>query len=457
MAAGLVIPGDDVKEENFSFPGGTTVQLRKKNLSELKELLRDYKLTLAGNKAQVLQRLIDFSGNPSAWNSLVAGHRRPHKGPREVTNNATTSPDHDKKPKKKSQVNVRRDELMGERPPNEPAHVVQRSKDTRTRQEKDELHAWAKQFRTNTPDMRKPWVPIKAAENPKPALDSRLATIEGQLQALLSAKSELQTRLLGTPANANMDASMPPPHPVSTSSSTVVGAPRHLDSSSTQDVVHSFQSLGPHVPPPSTSPTPSPTPPLSLLPVAIPPPAPDIEMVNAQVTELKKLLILGNGTRLEFLSSDVADPLALSFAKDIPKLSRVWDDCRADFSPSECTLRIKGHAIALKHWPVAYSYSQDSRWTGIKKKWGTWKWIADRYNQSTPENFWAEFYDHEHDQRMTFTAIDNHLRKQRKKSDQLTVEQQREQLGVDFSQQFQVRGKPMVCASAIAKRAAKKS
>lgn len=74
--------------------------------------------------------------------SLVAGHRRPHKGPREVTNNATTSPDHDKKPKKKSQVNARRDELMGERPPNEPAHVVQCSKDTRTQQEKDELHAW---------------------------------------------------------------------------------------------------------------------------------------------------------------------------------------------------------------------------------------------------------------------------------------------------------------------------
>lgn len=48
----------------------------------------------------------------------------------------------DKKPKKKSQVNARRDELMGERSPNEPAHIIQRSKDTRTQQQKDDVIAW---------------------------------------------------------------------------------------------------------------------------------------------------------------------------------------------------------------------------------------------------------------------------------------------------------------------------
>ncbi|KAE9382625.1 hypothetical protein BT96DRAFT_845291 [Gymnopus androsaceus JB14] len=90
-------------------------------------------------------------------------------------------------------------------------------------------------------------------------------------------------------------------------------------------------------------------------------------------TESRKVLVLGNGTRLEFFNSDVPCPPSLSFAKDIPKLGRVWDDARPEFSPSECSLKIKGNAIALKHWPVVYSYSHDQRWRGTKGAWDTWK------------------------------------------------------------------------------------
>jgi hypothetical protein len=82
------------------------------------------------------------------------------------------------------------------------------------------------------------------------------------------------------------------------------------------------------------------------------------------------------------------------------------------------------------------------------------QWVAERYNQSTPENFWTEFYDHKRNQCMTFTAIDNELRKQRKRSDQRIVEQWG-QHGTESSQLFQVRGKPMVRSSAMAKRIAK--
>lgn len=56
----------------------------------------------------------------------------------------TGQTDEEKKLKKKSQVAVRRDELMGERSPVEPAPVVQRSKDTRTEQQKAALIAWVR-------------------------------------------------------------------------------------------------------------------------------------------------------------------------------------------------------------------------------------------------------------------------------------------------------------------------
>lgn len=81
------------------------------------------------------------------------------------------------------------------------------------------------------------------------------------------------------------------------------------------------------------------------------------------------------------------------------------------------------------------------------------QWIAERYHRSTPENFWAEFYDQERNQRMSYTTINNLLREQRKEANNLIAKQQQEQFGADFSQVYQARGKPMVRASAIAKRA----
>ncbi|KAE9382626.1 hypothetical protein BT96DRAFT_930225 [Gymnopus androsaceus JB14] len=56
---------------------------------------------------------------------------------------------------------------------------------------------------------------------------------------------------------------------------------------------------------------------------------------------------------------------------------------------------------------------------------------------------------------MSFTAITRMLRKQRTEADQRLVQQQQEQLGLEFSQQYNVRGRAMVRVSAIAKRVGK--
>jgi len=93
----------------------------------------------------------------------------------------------------------------------------------------------------------------------------------------------------------------------------------------------------------------------------------------ADLVSTPKVLVLGNGTRLTFDSRDVPDPLMVSFAKDIARLGRVWDDTRPEFNALECTLKIKGHAIAVKHWPTCYKYSHDRQWDGIKKIWNEWK------------------------------------------------------------------------------------
>lgn len=70
---------------------------------------------------------------------LQTGRRRSHKGPRATTSSTGQA---DAKPKKKTQLAARRDELMGEQSVTEPARVVQRSKDMRTQQQKNELLAW---------------------------------------------------------------------------------------------------------------------------------------------------------------------------------------------------------------------------------------------------------------------------------------------------------------------------
>lgn len=82
------------------------------------------------------------------------------------------------------------------------------------------------------------------------------------------------------------------------------------------------------------------------------------------------------------------------------------------------------------------------------------QWIAERYHRSTPENFWEEFRD-EHGHKLSSTVITTMLRKQRTEANSHLVQQQQEQLGPKFSQQYNVRGKAMVRASAIAKHIGK--
>ena len=92
---------------------------------------------------------------------------------------------------------------------------------------------------------------------------------------------------------------------------------------------------------------------------------------NDSVNELsvRKELCLGDGTILTLTRTEVPDPPAVSFATDIARLNRIWDDTSMYWTPAECVLKIHNHPIALVHWPAIYSYGKKGQWRGTLNKW----------------------------------------------------------------------------------------
>ncbi|KIJ08193.1 hypothetical protein PAXINDRAFT_54741, partial [Paxillus involutus ATCC 200175] len=110
---------------------------------------------------------------------------------------------------------------------------------------------------------------------------------------------------------------------------------------------------------------------------------------------------LGDRSILTLTPADIPDPVAVSFANDIPRLNTMWDDVTPHWQ-GESVLKIKGHPIAIERWPE-----------GTKHRWSGWRAIVHRYRQGTPEEFWQEFSVD--GRRMSFTTIVTCLREDRKR------------------------------------------
>ncbi|KAJ3861706.1 hypothetical protein EV359DRAFT_66261 [Lentinula novae-zelandiae] len=79
---------------------------------------------------------------------------------------------------------------------------------------------------------------------------------------------------------------------------------------------------------------------------------------------------------LNFNRANVHDPRQISFATNISRLERVWDDEGANWDPADCgtnLLSINGTPIALRYWPEVFSGKKDARWRALKKNWTEWK------------------------------------------------------------------------------------
>lgn len=85
---------------------------------------------------------------------------------------------------------------------------------------------------------------------------------------------------------------------------------------------------------------------------------------------------IAHGQLLHFKSADVHDPRQISFATNISRLERVWDDEGPNWDPVDCgtnLLSISGTPIALRYWPEVFSGKKDARWRALKKNWTEWK------------------------------------------------------------------------------------
>ncbi|KIK62865.1 hypothetical protein GYMLUDRAFT_84290 [Collybiopsis luxurians FD-317 M1] len=444
------------KDKEYGFPNGVLIKLRKANLAQLKEYCREYGLTIGGNKTALMSRLIEYSSTPKNWTIPTAGARISHKGPR-IINVATQA-----EPKKLSAVNSRRKDILGDDASSQPARIVLRSKDNRTPQEKAALLAWAQRMCERFTDIQTPRGP---ADSTKPSADSiskidlnsRLETIEGQLNTLIQYKPFAPSSSACSPISQSL---LPPQsHDVMhVQGHPALSSPHLLSASISPEPIPCSQPVPPlqSIEPPPTCSNMTISTNLTLLDSIAPPPLVSSATATTEIApsppSATKILGLGDGTELRFTADDVPDPLAISFARDIAQLGRVWDDTHPSFNPAECTLKIKGHAIALRYWPICYGYSHNSRWEGLKKVWNEWKHVAERFLESSAENFWAEFWDAEKNRPMLYTAITKELRERRKANHARIVEEEWERLGDQFSIHFQSCGKPLMRASAIAKR-----
>lgn len=120
------------------------------------------------------------------------------------------------------------------------------------------------------------------------------------------------------------------------------------------------------------------TPPTAAVVVRVPPPSaaePSEQPPAPAVSTPDPLecIELANGRMFRFSKWSIPDPPSISFAKDLPRLVRMWDDGSPEWNPSEAVLHIQGEPIALKYWPLLYRYGKPGQWTGTKKNWAKWQ------------------------------------------------------------------------------------
>ncbi|KAJ3891932.1 hypothetical protein GG344DRAFT_64992 [Lentinula edodes] len=180
----------------------------------------------------------------------------------------------------------------------------------------------------------------------------------------------------------------------------------------------------------------------------------EVSTVHPPVVKDITTIKIAHGQVLNFNRADVHDPRQISFATNIPRLERVWDDEGTNWDPADCgtnLLSINGTPIALRYWPEVFSGKKDARWRALKKNWTEWKFVVERYRSSTPDAFWKEFTSTD-GKCFNWKRICDTLRDQRAIHEQKIVDRAKAEYGADFDKVFMNRGKVLTDKTAIARR-----
>ncbi|KAJ3892985.1 cytochrome P450 [Lentinula edodes] len=452
LPAAVIAP--DAREEEYTFPkkDGSTfkAKIMSMHVPELKALCGQVGQPRSGIKTVLQERLKAYSSSPDLWKLLQPGARRSHKGSHICQDNPTgMSSTAEKKPaKKKSAYTKRREALFGD---SEDSGPIQRSKDMRTEQEKKEMLDWAAEMSKEFIDFQTPRE-VTESEPLYPTPAVREKKIEAQLSAILDFVRTGYTPGVSEVLHA---ASFQPPTTLGqvTTPTIVSGVDLQcrLIAAPSQQVNIESLPITTLSSKPSASPLSAPAPFTDISPVQSPQQLP-LTIAPTKTSSTTKEIILANGTHIRFVSSDVPDPILVSFSDDIPKLVRMWDDAAPGYIANECLLKIKGYGIPLRLWEQAYKYGGDGRWKGTKDKWGKWKFVVEAYNQLGKDAFWAKYHDTKTNKPMSYTAIVESLRVERKANDALVSARLISHFGDNFKDKFGYRGQQLVRPSAIAKR-----
>ncbi|KAJ3805291.1 hypothetical protein F5876DRAFT_81936 [Lentinula aff. lateritia] len=451
----------------------------------LQALCKQYLLGTLGNKAILKQKLTRFSENRIHWQSLIHGARRSHRGVRDggITKNSPKPqtriiPSVSSVRKLKPSV-IRRNELLG-LPLNVPLGSqlfdTQRSKDTRTMEEKTALLRWAKEFRESYP-----FIPREEIARRRKAKEEEMAkekaastvmvadSIRSMNDQIASLTATIQTLVVGLPTLPQLPSEVLEKVTQITTSSglfehATIAATSHSSVLSNPQVSFSNPAPIPFLSSPFNSSIDSNT--LSVngsangndmanatLPVA--PTTNAVTAANGAGDERVHSLTIGHGQVLTYKYSHIREPRQISFATNIARLDRVWDDERPNWDSIDCAknlLEINGMGIALRYWQEVFSGKKNKVWSWLKKLWIEWKYVAECYRSRGPKHFWQDFSfstgEHFH-----WKAITNQLRDLRSERDQQLVDKAKAEYGDRFSQVFvNNRGKVLTDKSAIARR-----
>jgi hypothetical protein len=406
--------------------------------ASLREFCDAFHLPKTGNKATLTDRLKKFSADRKEWDGLIPGARNKHRGPRGdgVTN----------RPKKKKgamkQSTQRRALLFGGNADStgstttaEPCLPTERSKDLRTDEEKAELLAWADAFCASHPYIPEHEADLLGRSMSRGATSNSTSntgtsniqihespTITEQLQ---QTQAQLEAVMIAI-ADRNGDGISPsPPSAVVDGLADAHGRSRDVNATTTDGPLLSESTATPsqvtasrECPPPTFAAA-----------ATLSTPGPSSGPLES--------LDLGNGRTLCFAKQSVPDPPSISFARDLPRLMRMWDDDLPEWNPSEAVLRIQGEPIALKHWQRVYRYGKPGQWAGTKKNWTHWKKIATSWKALTEKGFWEKFTVDR--QPMSYTAICKALKEERMANDHHLAAKARTDFGDRFEELFEYR------------------
>ncbi|KAF9020065.1 hypothetical protein BDZ89DRAFT_1043580 [Hymenopellis radicata] len=361
-------------------------------LPDLRSRCRDFNLDSTGNKPVLVERILEFSekGHEHWLNAILPGALRNHKGSRDwIINTAVSRPTTSipldstisTAPKKKRKLNVHQTRIAAaaENTRAQQNFPVERSRDTRTEEEKQNVIPWAKHV-----------------------MDMALQSTEELINSISGAVvSNLRREGLLVLSSSTTFIQPSPSHPLPLPSAN-------------------------HVPPSSEC---------SLSGPASSPNASTSTASTVSTTEGPAAASVSRAATIDAIPD-------ISASSPRPALTRSITFVNGEsfsFADSEIPATVPSRPIPLRYWKQLYVYNKEhgQEWKRLKNMWLNWHYFMKAYNDLGADQFWTRFIL-DTGRRMSFTKICAELLSERKTRDAQRAEEIRIEYGSEgFAKEFE--------------------